>query len=87
MVLLLINDVNLILKLIPDLYRKSTITTNFLFSIQNECHDFYEATLPMLQNSVIMTRKGGKTALALIEEKDPFFFYIIIAVVLSPNSF
>lgn len=58
--LLLINDVNLIFKLIPDLYRKSTITTIYLFSIQNECHDFHEATLPTLQNSVIMTRKAGK---------------------------
>lgn len=45
---------------IPDLYRKSMTTTIYLFSIQNECHDFYEATLPTLQNSVLMTRKAAK---------------------------
>lgn len=60
MVLILINGVNLIFKLIPDLYRKSIITTIYLFSIQNECYDLYEATLPMLQNSVLMTRKAAK---------------------------
>lgn len=44
---------------IPDLYRKSITATIYLFSIQNECHDFYEATPPMLQNSVLMTRKAA----------------------------
>lgn len=45
---------------IPDLYRKRVIATIYLFSIQNECHGFYEAAPPTPQNSVLMTRKAAE---------------------------